>query len=803
MPMLPQNLRLGTRALRRTPGFTLTATLILALGIGLSTAVFTIADALLLRKLAVRDQDALVVLAGATPDGRVENYPLSLESARELARRSRTLEATAFYGYEGAVPKPVLEGDQVTRLHRALVSGDFFSVLGTPPALGRALRPEDDRPGAAPVVVLSHRAWQARFGGSPDVLDRRIRMQDDGIDYRVVGVMPQGLEYPKGVDVWAPVLAATPERNLPFVAVHLLGRLRDGAVPASAAEEVSAFFRTEAPAQLRELRGTAVRLPDLVVGDTRPVVLLFAAAAGLLLLVTCVNVANLLVMRGLARQREIAVRFALGATRARVVGAMLAEYGMLAIAAGVLGVGVAAAAVRGFVAFAPPGLPRLDEIGLNATALAGATVITLLAMLLFAVAPAMLSSSVKLHATLSAGARGSRGRKSRFASETLVAGQLALALLVLSGAGLIGRSLQALQRAELAFSPTNLLIGELAIRADQYDTPAKQRAMLDQLLPAVASIPGVRAVSPVVAAPYSGTAGWDGSPRAEGQSASDAARNPLLNMEVVTPGYFETIEVKVTRGRGFTPQDREGAPAVVVVSESAAQHYWPNADPIGRRLAMGPNNTFTVVGVVPETRYRDLRNARASIYFPLQQSFFPFTPTTLAIRTGGDPSAVVPSLRRAITETVPGVLLASAAPFEDYLSKPLAQPRLTALLLAVFAGAALVLASVGLFAVMGTMVGQRRREFGVRMALGATAGQVGVMVLRRGLALAAVGTVVGVASAIAANRLLGSLLFEVSPTDAVTLAGSAILLLAVAALASVLPARASTRIDPAITLRAE
>ncbi len=801
--MLPQNLRLGTRALRRTPGFTLTATLILALGIGLSTAVFTIADALLLRKLAVRDQDALVVLAGATPDGRVENYPLSLESARELARRSRTLEATAFYGYEGAVPKPVLEGDQVTRLHRALVSGDFFSVLGTPPALGRALRPEDDRPGAAPVVVLSHRAWQARFGGSPDVLDRRIRMQDDGIDYRVVGVMPQGLEYPKGVDVWAPVLAATPERNLPFVAVHLLGRLRDGAVPASAAEEVSAFFRTEAPAQLRELRGTAVRLPDLVVGDTRPVVLLFAAAAGLLLLVTCVNVANLLVMRGLARQREIAVRFALGATRARVVGAMLAEYGMLAIAAGVLGVGVAAAAVRGFVAFAPPGLPRLDEIGLNATALAGATVITLLAMLLFAVAPAMLSSSVKLHATLSAGARGSRGRKSRFASETLVAGQLALALLVLSGAGLIGRSLQALQRAELAFSPTNLLIGELAIRADQYDTPAKQRAMLDQLLPAVASIPGVRAVSPVVAAPYSGTAGWDGSPRAEGQSASDAARNPLLNMEVVTPGYFETIEVKVTRGRGFTPQDREGAPAVVVVSESAAQHYWPNADPIGRRLAMGPNNTFTVVGVVPETRYRDLRNARASIYFPLQQSFFPFTPTTLAIRTGGDPSAVVPSLRRAITETVPGVLLASAAPFEDYLSKPLAQPRLTALLLAVFAGAALVLASVGLFAVMGTMVGQRRREFGVRMALGATAGQVGVMVLRRGLALAAVGTVVGVASAIAANRLLGSLLFEVSPTDAVTLAGSAILLLAVAALASVLPARASTRIDPAITLRAE
>lgn len=800
---LGQDLRFGIRALRRTPAFALTATVILALGIGLSTAVFTIANALLLRDLAVRDQDALVVLAGATPDGRVENYPLSLESAREFGRRSRVLERTALLAYEGAVPKPVLEGDQITRMHRALVSGDFFPVLGTSPLLGRGLSADDDRPGAAPVVVLSHRAWQAHFGRSADVLGRRIRMQEDGVDYRIVGVMPQGIEYPKGVDAWAPILAATPERNLPFLAVHVLGRLRDGAAPESASAELSAFFGSEAPAQLRELRGTAATLPDLVVGDTGPVVLLFAAAAGLLLLVTCVNVANLLLMRGLGRAREIAVRFALGATRGRVVGAMLAEHGVLALAAGALGVGVAAFVLKVFIAFAPPGLPRLDEIALDGAALAGATAITLGAMLLFAVAPALLSSSVQPHAVLSAGARGGRGRRSRFASESLVAGQLALALLVLSGAGLIGRSLRALQQAELSFSPANLLIGELAIRADQYDTPAKQRAMLDRLLPAVASIPGVSAVSPVVAAPYSGTAGWDGSPRAEGQSAEEAARNPLLNMEVVTPGYFETIELQVTRGRGFTPADREGAPAVVVVSETAAQHYWSGSDPIGRRLALGPNNSFTVVGVVPETRYRDLRNARASIYFPLQQSFFPFTPTTLAIRTTVDPAGVVAPLRRAIAETVPGVMLASAAPFEDYLARPLAQPRLTALLLAVFAAAALTLACTGLFGVMATMVGQRRQEFGVRMALGATAAQVGAMVLRRGLALATLGTVAGVASALAANRLLGSLLFGVSPTDAVSLVGAAGLLLAVAALASVLPARASTRIDPAVTLRAE
>ena len=349
-------------------------------------------------------------------------------------------------------------------------------------------------------------------------------------------------------------------------------------------------------------------------------------------------------------------------------------------------------------------------------------------------------------------------------------------------------------------------MGELALRSDRYDTPARQRAMLEQLIPQIEALPGVQGVTPVVAVPFSGTHGWDGRPAAEGQSAEEASANPMLNMEVVAPSYFATFGVPVVRGRGFTDQDREGAPSVVMVSESAARHYWPDEDPIGKRLTMGPGpeqKPMTVVGIVPDTRYRDLRDARASIYFPLQQSFFPFVPTTLAIRASGSTAALVPALRRVIDETAPGVALASAAPFETFLEAPLAQPRLNALLLAVFAGAAVALAAVGLFGVMAAMVRQRTRELGVRMALGATARDVGRLVLRRGMALAAAGTALGLLGALAANRLLASLLFEVSPTDAATLAIVAVALLVVAALASMIPARSSTRIEPVVALRAE
>jgi len=784
----------------------MTAILTLALGIGLATAVFTVADALLLRRLPVRDQDRLVVLWGQKPE-RDFAYPLGFDDAREFARRTRALDGVAFVGYEGAWPTPIRDAGQMSRLRVAVVSGAFFDVLGVKPVLGRALRADDDVLGATPVLVLSHGAWRRRFGGDARVLGRQIVLHATGATYTIVGVMPQGLDYPRGADFWAPL---TPARTRPGTDsteadVNVIGRLR-GATSIQARDELTAFFgRAEGSPWQRDLRGVVHTLPRLVLGDTRPALIVFVAAAGLLLLITCINVANLLLVRGLGRVREIAIRSALGAGRRQVIGHLLFENALLAVVGGVLGVAVAAVAVRAFVAFAPAGVPRLDEIQVNATALAGALGITGVAMLVFGLAPAVMSSRVEWQQVLRSDTRHTASRRSRLTMEGLVAGQVALALLVLSAAGLITQSLLKLERANLSFEPSHLLIGELAVRYDQYNDVDKQVALLKELLPQLQMIPGVLAVSPVVAVPFSGSGGWDGRPAAEGQSPDEAHANPMLNLEVVAPDYFKTLGMPVRRGRAFTDADRKGALNVVVVSQSAAEHYWPGRDPIGKRLLFGPqlDQALTVVGVVSDTRYRDLRDARPSVYFPLGQSVFPFVPMTLAIRTSGPPARLVPVIRRVVDATAPGVALASAAPFETFLEGPLAQPRLNALLLTVFAGAAVTLAAVGLFGAMATTVRQRTRELGVRMALGASARDLRRMVMRRGLVVTAAGSVAGVLGALLTNRLLVGLLYDVMPTDLATLSAVTGFLVVVAAVASFIPARATTRIDPVVALRSE
>ena len=806
MGIVRQNLRIGIRSLCRTPGFLITAILSLALGIGLSTAVFTVADALLLRRLPVRDQDRIVVLSGASKDRSVADYPLDLTDAREFVRHGRSLERAAFVAYEGAYPTLVRDGDRVSRLNRARVSGDLFQVIGAEPAIGRTLRADDDVSGAAPVLVLSYRAWQQRFGGDSGVVGRTVLMHESGVTYAIVGVMRQGLDYPRGTDFWVPVIASTRAQDAEFIALYVVGRLARGATPAMARDDMTAFYlRPETPAPLRTLRGVVRTLPTLILGDTRPALFVFSAAAGLLLLMACINVANLLLVRGLARTREIAVRSALGAGRARIAGQLLTESMLLAVAGGALGVPVAAVTVRAFVAFAPAAVPRLDEIQVNAAALLGAAGITTIATLLFALGPAVAGSRVTLQPMLRSDARQSASRRSRLTMEGLVAAQVALAMLVLAASGVITRSLIKLERADLSFDASHLLIGELAVRYDRFDKPAAQLALLERLLPQLEATPGVRSVSPVVAVPFSGTRGWDGRPAAEGQSAEEAAANAMLNLEVVAPSYFDTFGIPLLRGRGFTDADREGTPDVVVLSQSAARQYWPDSDPIGRRLLTDPDlkRAHTVIGIVPDTRYRNLRDARATVYIPLRQSFFPFVPMTLAIRTTGAPSDLVPILRRVVSETDPGVALASAAPFDAFLAGPLAQPRVNALLLTIFASAAMMLAAVGLFGVMATMVSQRTRELGVRMALGATAADVRRMVMRRGLAIAVVGTLPGLIGALMTNRLLAAMVYEVSATDGVTLAAVAALLLVVATIASFLPARSSTRIDPVIAMRAD
>lgn len=798
-----RNISVALRSHRRTPGVAATAILTLSVGIGLATAVFTVAEALLIRRLPVRDQDRIVVLWGEKANDRV-NYPLGIDGARHMEQSTRALSDVAFVMYEGAIPTLVRQGDQLTRVRGALVSGSFFDVLGVTPALGRSLRREDDVRGAAPVMVLSHDTWQRTFGGDPAVIGRQVTTHIGNVTYTIVGVMPAGIDYPKGAEFWAAVIQGTPDENMRYLGLYVVGRLAPGVTASHARDELSAYYQLpEATVWQRALRGVVRTLPQLIIGDTKPALLAFAIASLLLLLITCINVANLLMVRGLTRVREIAVRAALGATRSRVAGQLLLENALLAVAGGVLGALVATAAVRGFVAYAPEGVPRVTQIGVNGTVLAGAIGLTALATLLFALVPAILTARVELQDVLRADARQSATRGSRLFTEGLVAAQVALALLILSGAGLVGRSLIKLQRVDLSLQPSNLLIAELAIRVDRFDTKDKQLALLDKLMRGLQSLPGVRNSSYTVAVPFGG--GWDGRPAAPGQTPDEIAVNPMLNMDVVSANYFATLGIPVLRGRAFTEQDRENTPKVIVLSATAAEHYWPGADPLGKRLMMGGelDTAFTVIGIVPDARYRELRDARASIYFPVRQTIFPFAPTTLAIRTTGSPAEFIPTLRRALTELDPGVALAIAAPFSAFLDGPMAQPRLNAFLLFVFAAAGVVLAAIGLFGVMTATVRQRTREMGVRLALGATPGELQRMVIRRGLVIAVIGLAAGAGGALMSNRLLAALLYGVRPEDSLTLILVAAALLGVATVASAIPARSTTRIDPVEALRVE
>jgi putative ABC transport system permease protein len=797
------HIRIAARTVARSPGFAIAAVATLALGIGLSTAVSTIANALLLRRLPVRDEDRIVLLWG-DKRGDPTRFPLSVANARAFARQTRTLAPAAFTTYEGAWPFPVRDGERVSLINGSLVSGNFFDMLGAHPILGRALQPSDDVRGAAPIAVLSYGAWQRRFGGRNDVVGRRIVRHDDGASMTIVGVMPRGLDYPKGTDIWTPMFASVPEKTVQYMSLHVVGRLAAGATQRDAFAELTAFYqRPETETLERVFRGAGQTLAAAVVGDTRPAVFAFAAAAVLLLLITCINVANLLLVRGLARVREMAVRTALGGSRGALVSQLLVENALLAVAGGVVGLALGAAVLQLFVASAPAGLPRLDEIRLDASAVVATFAVTMVAMLLFGLAPAALTSRVDAQEALRSGGRQAN-RRSRRVTELLVAGQVALAMMVLSAAGLLTRTLMALERADLAFDPSTIVVAELSMSLVQYGDVTKQRALLERVMPRIIAVPGVRAASPVVAAPYAGTGGWDGMFTADGQSQSAAAANPMIDMGIVLPDYFETFGLKPSRGRVFTRDDREGSTRVVVISESVARHYWPGSDPIGKRFLLGDStNLVQVVGVVPDMRYRELRVARASVYFPLAQSKFPFVPTVVAIRASGDPSTILSAVRTAVAEADPGIAVSSIAPFEDFLTKPLAQPRMNALLLAIFAGAALVLCAVGLLGVMMTLVHQRMRELGIRIAVGATPSVVRGMVLQRGLAIASAGFVVGLAGSLGLNRFLGAMLYDVSATDATTLLVAGATLLSVAAIASAIPARTAARIDPVIALRAD
>jgi predicted permease len=801
---MSEHLRTAVRGLMRSPGFALTAILTLALGIGLSTAVFTIAESILVRRLPVADQDRLVLLWGKSRDGSMSNVPLALSDIRAIERQSATLRDVAFFAFRGASPSAIRVDDRVHAIQLALVSGNYFNVLGAHPALGRTLRSEDDVAGGTPVIVLSHRAWQQYFAGDSSIVGKSITFVQSARTYSVVGVMPDGLDYPKGADLWAPVLAYSAANGFNDVVTReldILARLRPGASPTAArAELTSHFSRSNAAVLHRNAVGVVHAFAEEVLGDTRPAVITIGFAAALLLFVSCVNVANLLLIRTLGRARELVVRSALGASRMRLLVHSLAECGVLSLGGGLLGAALAVAAVRAFAALVPPNLAEISPVAVNGDVLVVAIFTTIAAVLTSGVGPALLALRVDANQVLRSGSHSTGSPRIRVTLEALVAAQMALAVISLTSAGVMTRSFVRLMQADLSFRVDNLLVAPLTVTSAAFPEPSGLRSALELVVERVRALPNVEAASLAYAPPFiGGSGGIDGA-----LSVPDReAENPFLNLEIAPPGYFATLGMPVVRGRPFTDDDRDGAARVVIVSESVARHYWPGQDPIGKRMT-GMGSPLTVVGVVPDARYRDLRTARSSAYFPLRQSpFGGFMPTTLVIRTTGAPATVAPQLRRLLDDAGPGLTMSNVTAAESLLNGPRAVARLNTVVLVSFAGAAVLLAALGLFAILVMMVRRRTHELGVRMALGASARDIRMLIMRRGMVLASAGGLVGIALTLATSRVASSVVFEALAADAATIGGVAGLVLVVALVASVLPARTSARIDPAIALRIE
>lgn len=812
-----QDLRLALRGVGHAKAFYVTAVLTLAIGMAGATVMFTLIRGILLRPLPVPDENRLVVSWRVPLAGTTIHVPYRSGDIDAIAQDSRVFEEVSAVGYNGAFEQTWQDGARRFTADTAAVMGRFFAVAGVKPYVGATLTVDHDRLGTERAIVLSFSAWQRLFGGNADVVGRTLVMR--GHAFRVVGVMPADFDYPPGVEVWTTLAALAQGEAIEAYRVGLLrdveliARLRPRVTPQQAeAELANLMARLDAEAPGGDGRGFTRFRPvvrtykDVVVGDIDTALTVLFAAVGVILLIAAANVANLLLMRGEARRSELVVRAALGASRGRLVGALVAESLVVALLAGAVGLVLSYWSLQSVTTLVPDGLPRPAAIRIDVVVVAFAVALAFFSAMLAGAVPALAASRLDLVDQLRAGGRGAAGAVSARGRRVLVAAQVALAVTVVAGAGLLGRSLQRLQSADMGLMADRIVLAELDVPRDRYADPGRHRRFLDAVTTRLGAAPGVEAVTPINVQPFAGATGWE-LPRftAEGQTADQVAANPALNFEAVYQPHFSTLGIAILRGRAFSGEDRDGAPKVAIVSDAVAAAAWPGQDAVGKRIKFGGvesrNEWLTVVGVAVSTRYRELAIPRPTLYIPAEQ--FGITAGRLAIRTAAPVEFVAGVLGEAVKEADPAVNVTRVAPYVDYLRLPLARPRFYTLLLTVFAAAALLLSAVGLYGVMAASVRQRFREIGVRVALGATASDVRLLVMREGLRLSLMGAVAGLVLAMASTRVLRGLLFEIEPLDPATLSSAAVVLVAAALLASYVPARRATKVDPIEVLRAE
>ena len=796
------DIRYALRSLRRHPGFTLTAVLTLGLGLGANTAIFSTVNGVLLRPLPFPEPERLVTVWGyhASIGREAASLPDFLDWRRE-ARSFAGLAAWANtqFNLTGAGEPVVVRG--------ALVTANYFRVLGAPIPVGRGFGEAEERRGAARVAVLGHGFWQREFGGRVDAVGQRITL--GGVPYTIVGVGARGLALPEEVDVWAPLTTDTTlGRRNDFLQV--VGRLALGVDLRAARQELGTIagrLERDYPGSNSGWGVDLVGLQERIVGEIRPALLVFMGAVGLVLLIACANVANLMLARVASREREVTIRAALGASRRRLVRQLLTECVLLAVAGGALGLLLAVWGVRALQALEPGTIPRLGEVAVNGRAFAFALALSVATGLLFGLAPAARALRLDLRGGLGEGGRALAGHRSAGRTRALlVLAEVALACMLLIGAALLLRSFVRLQQVDPGFTPRGILTARVTLPRARYDDPVRQTAFADALLEQVRSLPGVASAALTSDAPLG-----DGPPYWSFAVAGVEPPPPEVVQDAVvfriTPDYFRTFAIPLIRGRLLDARDRADAARVALISEALARRYWPDRDPLGARLTLGdPADTasvwLTVVGVVGDVRQEGPASAAyPQLYLPLAQ--LSSRSLVIALRSTGDPRALAPAVKRAVAGIDASLALAQVATMEDRVAGVLARPRVNALMLGGFAVAALLLAALGIYGVIAYSVVQRTRELGIRMALGARTDDVLRLVLRQGMVPVVAGLLLGLGGAAAASRVLRGLLYGVGRTDLATYAGVAVFLGAVALTASYLPARRAALADPVVSLRNE
>jgi putative ABC transport system permease protein len=809
---LLQDLRYAIGSLRAAPRFALITISTLTVGIAATDAMYTLIDGVLLRPLPVREPNRLIVAWRELRAGDATHLPFFVPDVDIIRDSSKTLAAVAGVGFQGAGPFVIAERGSATYINGAAVTGEFFKVTGVEPVLGRTLNRDDDRTGAENVLMLTYGLWQRRYGGSADVLGRQVLVEEK--PFTIVGVMPPGFEYPHGVEAWMTVAAQTSTlSNAAFrVDVDLIARLQPGVTLAQATSELQQLTADlEAKAPPKDAPGprgmTAVVRPykDVVVGDVRLAMFVLFGAVVLVLLLAIANAANLLLLRNQRRRAELAVRVALGAGRGRIARQLVLESLLLAVVAGMCGVLLTTWMLHLFIPLIPGGLPRMDSVRVDARVVLFTIAIVFVTAVAAALVPAIVTIRADAIRDLRIGGRGATGG-TRHVQRALVIAQVTLAVTVVSAAGLLVRSLMRLQTVDMGLAADRLVFISLDLPRAKYGGRQRHLQLLRDVVSQLESAPEIAGATPINVAPFSGTDGWE-LPRftAEGQSADRAATNPSLNLESIHPNYFETIGAALVRGRSFTNADRDGAPAVAIVSEDVASRTWPGDDPIGKRLKFGSYDSTeewrTVVGVARPTRYRELTMPRPTLYLPDQQ--FIVAAWMFVVRTGA-PLEVVSRVARARVAAVdPEVQVMRVAPLTELLERPLARPRFNAFLIAAFGVAALFLAAIGVYAVIAASVRQRQNEIGVRLALGATAAHIRNLVIGEGLGLMSIGLVSGLAISLATTQLLRGLLFETSKLDPTSVLVTVLLVACVALAASCLPARRAARVNPVLAVKVE